>query len=173
MILGREIIQANKQLIKPFRKKQCQPASYDCLLDTEFIFNADVHKDDVIDIFEKRESTQISFNKYVIIPPLTMVLGSTVEWFRIPTYVGAYVEGKSSIGRSGLFVQNAGFIDPGFEGNITLELFNANNCHIRIPIKMPICQVVFLNVSGVDKGYSGKYVGQEGVTPSRLHEQIE
>ena len=55
----------------------------------------------------------------------------------------AFVEGRSSLGRIGLFIQNAGWVDPGFRGEITLELFNANRCAIELKAGRRVGQLVF------------------------------
>ncbi len=68
----------------------------------------------------------------IVIPPHSFLLATTVEFIRLPANVTAFVEGRSSIGRMGLFIQNAGWVDPGFEGTITLELFNANRLPLRL-----------------------------------------
>ena len=59
-----------------------------------------------------------------VLEPNHFVLASTAESIRVPHDMAAYVEGRSSIGRLGLQVQNVGFIDAGFHGQITLELEN-------------------------------------------------
>ncbi|WP_306298989.1 hypothetical protein [Bacillus sp. OV166] len=56
----------------------------------------------------------------------------------------AFVEGRSSIGRLGLFIQNAGWVDPGFEGHITLELYNAN----RVPIELRAGRRIYIIING-------------------------
>ena len=97
------------------------------------------------------------------------VLASTAESIRIPDNMAAYVEGRSSIGRLVLQVQNAGFIDAGFEGQITLELENQSGFPIVLRKGVRICQIVFVQMSqAAEKPYSGKYGGQQGATPSRL-----
>jgi dCTP deaminase len=64
-------------------------------------------------------------------------------------WLGARAEGKSSLGRVGLFIHvTAGFIDPGWDGNITLELFNANHLPIKLYPNMKICQMSFHPLSG-------------------------
>ena len=78
-----------------------------------------------------------------MIPPHGFVLGTTLEWIKLPNNITAFVEGRSSIGRLGLFIQNAGWVDPGFEGNITLELYNANQVPIELSSGRRICQLVF------------------------------
>jgi dCTP deaminase len=55
----------------------------------------------------------------ITIPPHSFLLATTMEVVRLPDNLTAFVEGRSSIGRIGLFIQNAGWVDPGFEGQIT------------------------------------------------------
>lgn len=79
------------------------------------------------------------------------------------------VEGRSSLGRLGLFIQNAGWVDPGFHGEITLELFNANRCAIRLQAGRRIGQLVFARMDrAAQNPYRGKYQGQRGTTGSRV-----
>ena len=83
--------------------------------------------------------------------------------------MAAYVEGRSSIGRLGLQIQNAGFIDAGFHGQITLELENQSSFPIVLQSGVRICQIVFVQMNAdAEKPYCGKYNGQTGATPSRL-----
>ena len=79
------------------------------------------------------------------------------------------VEGRSSLGRLGLFIQNAGWVDPGFHGEITLELFNANRCAIKLQAGRRIGQLVFARMDrAAQSPYRGKYQGQRGATGSRV-----
>jgi dCTP deaminase len=86
------------------------------------------------------------------------------------------VEGRSSIGRCGLLIHaTAGFIDPGFEGNITLELFNLTNHPIQIYQGQRICQIALEYLSsdceqGYGEKYDSKYHGQLGVVSSKINE---
>ncbi len=107
-----------------------------------------------------------------ILHPGEFVLGSTVERVAIPDDLVARLEGKSSLGRLGLLIHStAGYIDPGFEGTITLELSNVARLPIAIYPGMPIGQISFLQMTTpVDRPYRGKYGGQEGPTASRYHE---
>jgi dCTP deaminase len=93
----------------------------------------------------------------------------TRETIRLPENITAFVEGRSSIGRIGLFIQNAGWVDPGFAGTITLELYNANRLPIRLNSGRRICQIVFALVdepAGVP--YRGKYQNQRDAVGSRV-----
>ena len=94
----------------------------------------------------------------------------TVEYIKLPDYITAFVEGRSSLGRLGLFIENAGWVDAGFEGNITLEFFNANSRPLKIYPNMRICQLVFAKMEEpAERGYRGKYYKQRGVMPSKIY----
>ncbi|MFL0465320.1 MULTISPECIES: dCTP deaminase [Virgibacillus] len=112
---------------------------------------------------------QVTDEKVVTIPPNTFMLGTTLEQIRLPNDLTAFVEGRSSIGRFGVFIQNTGWIDPGFSGQITLELFNANRVPVQLKVGMRVCQLVIVQVDQATEGYSGKYLFQEGATPSRAY----
>lgn len=87
----------------------------------------------------------------------------------MPNNITAFVEGRSSLGRMGLFIQNAGWVDPGFKGEITLELFNANRCTIELKTGRRVGQLVFAKMDDTAlKPYNGKYQGQKGATGSRV-----
>jgi dCTP deaminase len=100
-------------------------------------------------------------------------LASTVESVKIPYHMVAQVNGKSSLARRGLVVhQTAGFIDPGFQGQVTLELTNVSMNPIRLTVGMKICQLVFMYCSRpVERPYGhpelgSHYQGQSGPTRS-------
>lgn len=107
--------------------------------------------------------------KPFILAPGAFVLGATNESINLPSDLCAFIQGRSSIGRIGLSIQNAGFIDPGFYGTITLELKNDSPNAIALVPGYRVGQVVFLEVSGSSFGYRGKYNGQQLPTGSRMH----
>ncbi len=79
------------------------------------------------------------------------------------------MEGRSSLGRMGLFIQNAGWVDPGFKGEITLELYNANRCAIELKAGRRVGQLVFAKTDNAALNpYKGKYQGQKGATGSSV-----
>lgn len=103
---------------------------------------------------------------YCKIEPHGFVLATTNETVKLHRGIGAWIEGRSSIGRSGVFIQNAGWINPGFEGQITLELYNANHFPIYIYSGMGIGQIIIEQLdSKTSKPYKGKYNNQLGTTP--------
>ena len=95
------------------------------------------------------------------IKPGEFILASTEEYIYIPHWIAARVEGKSTLGRIGLMVHvTAGFIDPGFPGNITLELKNLNNRSIIIRRFMQIAQICFTEIDGdVERPYGSPGLG--------------
>lgn len=102
--------------------------------------------------------------------PGQFALATTVEEINLPSHLAAFVQGRSSIGRAGLTVQNAGYIDPGFHGHITLELKNETSSTISIRPGYPVAQIVYEEARGVEKPYSGKYNGQIEATGSRMEQ---
>jgi dCTP deaminase len=110
----------------------------------------------------------------ITLPPHSFLLATTEEYIKVPDNLTAFVEGRSSVGRMGLFIQNAGWVDPGFEGNMTLELYNANSLPIRLKAGRRICQLVFCSMDqAAIKPYRGKYQGQRRTTGSLVYQDSE
>lgn len=108
-----------------------------------------------------------------ILDPGGFCLATTKEGLVMFPNVAAFVQGRSSIGRIGLTVQNAGFVDPGFTGHITLELVNESPVTIFLKPGYPVAQLVFFDVSPVADPYHGKYNGQIEATGSRMYQDKE
>jgi dCTP deaminase len=155
----REMIKSGELGITPLTEESIQPASIDCRLGNHFL------------VVEDRQMQTIDLNTEIIyreiegdsitIPPHSFLLATTLETVNLPDNLTAFVEGRSSIGRIGLFIQNAGWVDPGFEGQITLELYNANSLPIRLEAGRRICQLVFCRMDQATLSpYRGKYQGQ-------------
>ena len=142
------------------------PSSVDLTLSDSFSWPKPKKKQIVLG--EAVEHEQIQTSSFVL-EPNHFILASTAESIKVPVNMAAYVEGRSSIGRLGLQIQNAGFIDAGFHGQITLELENQSAFPILLQAGVRVCQIVFVQMSAeAEKPYSGKYNGQIGATPSRL-----
>ncbi|VVB82216.1 dCTP deaminase, dUMP-forming [uncultured archaeon] len=149
-----------------------QPASIDLRLGDNFLM-LDYHKGKGIIRFDEEPDYEKKTGT-IILPSLEFVLGTTLEYISISPNLVANVQGRSSIGRRGLFVQNAGWIDPGFEGNITLELFNGNRLPIELKPGIRICQLIFgYTKTPSENPYHGKYLGQRGTTGSRSYQDRE
>ncbi|MFP5107452.1 dCTP deaminase [Neobacillus sp. C211] len=154
-------------MIEPLSQLQLQPASVDLRLSNHFLtVNEKVVP--LITIDNPADYKEFCRNT-IIIPPQSFVLGSALEWIRLPNNMTAFVEGRSSIGRLGLFIQNAGWVDPGFEGHITLELYNANHVPIELKAGMRICQLVLATLDQETTPYIGKYCCQNRTTESRVY----
>lgn len=123
----------------------------------------------IIKMDSKTEYKTIKTDTYILLPG-QFVLATTMEYFELPDDLTAFVEGRSSLGRMGLFIQNAGWVDPGLKGEITLELFNANRCAIELKSGRRVGQLVFAKMDfPALNPYSGKYQGQRGATGSRVY----
>ena len=152
--------------ISPMEPSQIQPASVDIRLGSMFSIIEDLPTG-VINLEEEIQYRTMETDRYVLLPG-QFVLATTMEYIALPDYLTAFVEGRSSLGRMGLFIQNAGWVDPGFRGEITLELFNANRCAIELKAGRRVGQLVFAEMDGSAlHPYQGKYQGQTGATGSR------
>ena len=158
----------NKELIvEPLEKEQIQPASVDIRLGNTFSIVEDTSTG-IINLENEIKYKTITSNSYILLPN-QFVLATTMEYFDLPDDLTAFVEGRSSLGRMGLFIQNAGWVDPGFKGEITLELYNANRCAIELKAGRRVGQLVFAKMDETALNpYNGKYQGQRGATGSRV-----
>lgn len=153
--------------IDPLEKGQIQPASVDIRLGNTFSIVED-SSTGVINLENEITYKRIQTDTYVLLPG-QFILATTMEYFRLPNNLTAFVEGRSSLGRLGLFIQNAGWVDPGFRGEITLELFNANRCAIELRSGRRVGQLVFAMMDDIALNpYNGKYQGQRGSTGSKV-----
>lgn len=164
---------ANRDLsISPLEDYQIQPASVDIRLGNAFS-TIKYSSNGIISLDKPVEYFTITAEEYLLLPG-QFVLGTTMEYFRLPDNLTAFVEGRSSMGRLGLFIQNAGWVDPGFCGEITLELYNAGRCAIELKSGCRVGQLVFAQLDqNAQNPYRGKYQGQKGATGSRIHMDAE
>ena len=168
----RKMIVEKSIVVEPLEAYQIQPASIDLRLGRQFL-KLDENTLDAVSLDSELPYVKLEKDE-IIIPPQTFLLATTVEFIRLPSNVTAFVEGRSSIGRIGLFIQNAGWVDPGFEGTITLELFNANRLPIRLAAGRRICQIVFAFMDrAAATPYAGKYQGQRGTVGSKVFRDLE
>lgn len=151
---------------------QIQPASVDIRLGNSFT-TVELPESEYIRLDSALNyKTAWVDNEYILYPG-RFVLATTREYFKLPNNLTAFVEGRSSIGRLGLFVQNAGWVDPGFEGEITLELFNASDRPIVLLPGTRIAQMVFAKTRyAALNPYCGKYQGQTGATGSMIYKDF-
>lgn len=155
-------------VIEPISAEQIQPASVDIRLGNTFSVVDDTPSG-IITLNNEIKYRTITADTYLIMPG-QFVLATTMEYFELPDDLTAFVEGRSSLGRMGLFIQNAGWVDPGFKGEITLELFNANRCAIELRAGRRVGQLVFAQMDeAAFNPYRGKYQGQRGATGSKVY----
>ena len=146
------------------------PASIDIRVGSTFLYFNDLRIDEVHLGGEMTyQEANIRPGEEYCLRPGAFALATTLEKFTIPDTLAAYVQGRSSIGRAGLSVQNAGYVDPGFFGHITLELKNETPNCIFIPYGYPVAQMIFEETTPVDMPYKGKYNGQVEATGTRMH----
>jgi len=176
-------ITAGRIVIDPFISEAVQPSSVDLHLDRRFrVFRnsrypfIDVRADQP----ELTELVEIGGDDPFILHPGEFVLGSTFERVGLPNDLVARLEGKSSLGRLGLLIHStAGYVDPGWDGNLTLELSNVANLPITLYDGMKIGQISFQRLTSPaevpygDASIGSKYRGQRDPTASLYHRDFE
>jgi len=138
--------------VSPFNPRLVNPASLDLRLGDEFI-NLDTGKR--------------SRQRIITLRPGCAILATTLEYIKMPPFLCGVVYLKSSLARQGLDHALAGWIDPGFKGQLTLE-FHAH-CPIALQVGQPVIQLVLQMIAEPELDYSrtGRYQGQTGPTMAR------
>lgn len=166
MILNDQKIK-DSNIIKPFNDDGLQSHSYDCMLSPMFKLQSKEYNG----IWHDKNLTDSAKAYPHRLEPGEFALACTQEYITLPADIIGFVQGKSSIGRGGLQIENAGLIDPLFHGQITLELYNASKWPYNLHSGMYICQLYFHQVEpAVIKPYDkfGKYNGQTGPTTAKI-----
>jgi dCTP deaminase len=169
--------------IDPYDESLLQPSSVDVRVDRFFrVFHNNRYP--FIDVKQQQEEltelVEVDGETPFVLHPGEFVLGSTLERVRLPDDLVARLEGKSSLGRLGLLIHStAGFIDPGWDGHVTLELSNVANLPITIYHGMKIGQISFMQMTEPAAAPYGsselgsKYKGQKGPTASKYWKNFE
>jgi len=172
-------IETGRVVIRPYDPVDLQPSSVDLHLDRSFrVFRNNRYP--YIDVRQPQpdltELLTIADDEPFVLHPGEFVLGQTLEWVELPDDLVARLEGKSSLGRLGLLIHStAGYVDPGWKGNLTLELSNVANLPIALYHGMRIGQISFFRMSGpVERPYGSpglrsRYQGQAEPTASAFH----
>lgn len=152
------IIKSGKAfLVNPYNDEMLQPNSVDLTLGWELRSVSG-------------KSIDLRCSSYKL-KPQEFILGSTFEKVHLPYDLCGHIDGKSSIGRLGVFIENSGFVDSGFTGNITLEIYNASDKEFELYHGMSICQIIFQTLtSPVRKPYGTRnnhYQGSDGTVLSK------
>ncbi|WP_276271087.1 dCTP deaminase [Haloarcula litorea] len=158
---------------------QIQPASIDLRLGREFLEfqHANIpciHPNSEDEVADYVEETTVPEDGEYILHPGDFVLGTTHERVAIPDDLIAHVEGRSSLGRLAIVVHaTAGLCDPGYQGQITLELSNLGTAPVALTPGMRISQLTFTELkTAADRPYGSergsKYQGQSGPQASKI-----
>ena len=176
-------LESGRVRIDPYDPADLQPSSVDLHLDRSFrVFRNNRYA--FIDPRQPQpdltELLTIEGDEPFILHPGEFVLGQTLEWVELPDDLVSRLEGKSSLGRLGLLIHStAGYVDPGWKGNLTLELSNVANLPIALYYGMRIGQISFFRMSSpVERPYGTKelgsrYQGQSEPTASAFHIDFE
>ncbi|MPZ52124.1 MAG: dCTP deaminase [Acidimicrobiia bacterium] len=175
----RQALEEGRIEIDPLEPSFIQPSSVDLRVHNQFrVFEN--HRYPHIDPTSAQDDltslVEVAEEEHFMLHPGEFVLGATKERVRLGIDVVARLEGKSSLGRLGLLIHStAGFVDPGFNGAITLELSNVATLPIAIYPGMKIGQISFYAMTtAADVPYGSpqlgsKYQDQTGPTASRSH----
>jgi dCTP deaminase len=175
----RAAIESGEVGIRPYNPRDLQPSSVDLHLDRRFrVFRNNRYA--YIDVRAPQpdltELLSVADDEAFILHPGEFVLGQTLEWVELADDLVARLEGRSSLGRLGLLIHStAGYVDPGWKGNLTLELSNVANLPIALYYGMSIGQISFFRMtSAAERPYGSpelgsKYQGQAEPTASAYH----
>ena len=171
-------------IIEPLDPSCIQPASVDIHLDRKLLVFRSWRSPFYIDIKQNlddlTELVEMEDERPFFLQPGEFVLASTLESITLPDDIVGRLEGKSSLGRIGLLIHStAGYVDPGWQGHLTLELSNVAKLPITLYYRMRIGQVSFLRLTSAaerlygDEGLGSKYQGQTEPTASRYYQDFE
>lgn len=190
----KEYIKSRKIIVEPFDESLVGPASLDVRLGYKFRIFKNINKE-AIDIKNYRDETLyrteeedylIYHGEYsdlyivkkdnipIVVHPGEFILASIYEYIELPKNIAAQINGRSSIGRLGILVHtSAGWIDPGYAGHLTLEIYNVNKFPIKLFPLTKIAQIVFHELDeDVETSYrdrkTSKYVFEDGATESKI-----
>jgi dCTP deaminase len=160
---------------------QVGPASIDVRLGTQFQFFDRIGTPGLAAggefeaaVEASQRTVTLEFGVPLWLHPGQFVLGSTLEFLRLPSHLGAYVLGRSSWGRIGLLVATAIMLQPGWGGNLTLELTNQGESPIALYAGAGIAQIAVHSLSApTEHPYEGKYMGPTGPWASQLGKERE
>ena len=175
----KEELAKGRIVIDPLGEGCIQPASVDVHLDRQLLVFRNSRRP-YIDIRQEMndltETVEVEGDQPFMLHPGEFVLASTLENIVVPDDLVARLEGKSSLGRLGLLIHStAGYVDPGWNGHLTLELSNVANLPVTLYYGMRIGQISFIRLStSAEKlygspGLGSKYQGQTAPTASRIY----
>lgn len=184
-----EWLKRKKLIIEPYPLKELiHGVTVDIHLSNKFRFFYD-HIRSCIDLSDSKYNTNAALKEVIsdeiifsqekpfFLQPGSLVLSSTFESITIPDNLVGWLDGRSSLARLGLMIHaTAHRIDPGWQGNIVLEIFNAGKLTLVLRPKMKIAAISFEILSQsvlhpYNSRHKAKYKSQNGVVPSRIDEE--
>jgi len=175
----KEALADGRIVIDPLDENDIQPASVDLHLGRTLLAFTNSRRPYVDlreDVADLTEELALADDEPFMLHPGEFILGSTMETIHLPDDLVASLEGKSSLGRVGLVIHStAGYVDPGWQGTLTLELTNVSRLPITLYYGMRIGQISFQRMTTpVDRPYGSKelgsrYFGSTGPTATRMH----
>ncbi|MBO7718523.1 MAG: dCTP deaminase [Methanosphaera sp.] len=182
----KKYLDEGKIVIDPIEDdKQIQPSSVDLRLGDEFkgfkiVTKPFIDPFDKVDLESYMDLLTVEEGEPFIIHPGEFTLATTYEYVKIPDDIVARVEGRSSMGRLGITMHvTAGYIDPGFEGKITLEISNIGKMPVALYPGQRVCQIVFETMTSPSakpyghKERDSKYMGQTGPQVSKIKQDFD
>jgi dCTP deaminase len=180
----REEIANKRIIIEPLDPSCIQPASVDVHLDRRLLVFKTWRSPFYVDVKQRHddlnETVDIEDDRPFLLPPGELVLGSTIENIALPDDIVGRLEGKSSLGRIGLLIHStAGYVDPGWQGHLTLELSNVAKLPVTLYHGMKIGQISFVRLTSPaerlygDESLGSKYQGQVEATASKYYKDFE
>jgi dCTP deaminase len=180
-------LKTGKIIIEPLENpgRQIQPSSVDLRIGSEFKGFRIIRKPcidplDKSDLESYMESFHLAQGEPFIIHPGEFALATTYERVKLPDDLVARVEGRSSMGRLGITMHvTAGYIDPGFQGKITLEISNIGKMPVALYTGQRVCQIVFETMTSPSQRPYGhperdsKYMGQDSPVTSKIKQDYE
>ncbi|HPU77753.1 MAG: dCTP deaminase [Synergistaceae bacterium] len=176
-----EMLESGDLVVTPLLdiKRQLGRASLDVRLGLEFVLfrrgyipslDAGRSRHPIADYYDR---ARLEYGDVFVLHPGQFALSSTLEFFKLPSDVMAYVIGRSSWGRLGLVIATATFVDPNFRGSITLELVNEGEVPLVLYPGTRVAQLVFHRLNEPAPPYEGKYALDTRATASKAHRDEE
>jgi len=180
----REELDKGRIIIDPLDPDAIQPASVDVRLDHRLIVFRPSQEHLYIDVKRDmdglKQIVELDEDAPFYVPPGEFVLASTLEDIALPDDIVARLEGKSSLARIGLLMHStAGYVDPGWQGHLTMQLTNVAQLPVSLYYGMKVGQLSFHRLSTPaerlygDQRLGSKYQGQVDPTASRFHLNFE
>lgn len=160
----------NWGLLDPFSLASLSSCGYDLRLGPDFKIPNGYSPNQLVDPFDPPKFIDVHEDEFIVIPSNSFVLGSSIEYVKMPGNLVGICLGRSTYARAGV-ISHVTPLEPGWHGNVTIEISNTNSMPVKVYVGRGITQVVFFRLDGApEKNYAqkgGKYQFQTGVTQGR------